>query len=58
MLGRTVEEGSLDRGLRQVLSYHVILHWNRLGLPMGGQSILASAARTAIFHDAHYTQLT
>jgi hypothetical protein len=41
-----------------VLSYHVIFHWNRLGLSLRGQSILASAARTAIFHDAHDTQLT
>lgn len=58
ILGRAVQEGTLDRGLRQVLSYHVIFHWNRLGLSLRGQSILASAARTAIFHDAHDTQLT
>jgi thiopeptide-type bacteriocin biosynthesis protein len=49
-LGRAVQEGTLDRGLRQVLSYHVIFHWNRLGLSMRGQSILAWAARAAIFH--------
>lgn len=49
-LGRAVQDGTLDRGLRQVLSYHVIFHWNRLGLSMRGQSILAWAARAAILH--------
>ncbi|MFD9151389.1 thiopeptide-type bacteriocin biosynthesis protein [Streptomyces diastaticus] len=49
-LGNAVQEGTLDRGLRQVLSYHVIFHWNRLGLSMRGQSILAWAAREAILH--------
>nr|WP_078598001.1 lantibiotic dehydratase C-terminal domain-containing protein [Streptomyces atroolivaceus] len=45
-----VQAGTLDRGSRHVLSYHVILHWNRLGLSMQGQSILAWAARAAILH--------
>ncbi|MFD9323923.1 hypothetical protein ACFWDQ_40935 [Streptomyces sp. NPDC060053] len=49
-LGKAVQEGTLDRGLRQVLSYHVIFHWNRLGLSIRGQSILAWAARAAILH--------
>ncbi|MFD7718575.1 thiopeptide-type bacteriocin biosynthesis protein [Streptomyces sp. NPDC059814] len=49
-LRRTVQAGTLDRGLRQVLSYHVIFHWNRLGLSIRTQSILAWAARTAILH--------
>lgn len=49
-LGSAVREGTLDRGLRQVLSYHVIFHWNRLGLSMRGQSILAWAARAAMLH--------
>ena len=43
-----VQAGTMDRGLRQVLSYHVIFHWNRLGLSMRGQSVLAWAARAAI----------
>lgn len=47
-LGHAVKEGTLDRGLRRVLSYHVLFHWNRLGLSMRGQSILAGAARSAI----------
>jgi thiopeptide-type bacteriocin biosynthesis protein len=49
-LSRAVQAGTLDRGLRQVLSYHVIFHWNRLGLSMRGQSVLAWAARAAILH--------
>ncbi|MFJ5104576.1 thiopeptide-type bacteriocin biosynthesis protein [Streptomyces sp. NPDC088554] len=53
-LAHGVQDGSLDRGLRQVLSYHVIFHWNRLGLSMRGQSILAWAAKAAILHgDEH-----
>lgn len=53
-LAQAVQDGTLDRGLRQVLSYHVIFHWNRLGLSMRGQSILAWAARAATMHgDEH-----
>lgn len=53
-LAHGVQDGSLDRGLRQVLSYHVIFHWNRLGLSMRGQSMLGWAARAAILHgDEH-----
>ncbi|WP_063797606.1 thiopeptide-type bacteriocin biosynthesis protein [Saccharothrix sp. NRRL B-16348] len=40
--------GHLTRGLRDVLSYHVIFHWNRLGLDARTQAILAHAARHAI----------
>lgn len=47
-LGTAARAGTLDRGLRHVLAYHVIFHWNRLGLPSRTQSILAAAARTAI----------
>lgn len=47
-LGRAVQDGTLDRGLRQILSYHVIFHWNRIGLSTRGQSVLAWAARSAI----------
>lgn len=50
-----VQDGSLDRGLRQVLSYHVIFHWNRLGLSMRGQSILAWAAKAAILQHGSET---
>ncbi|MBO2440268.1 thiopeptide-type bacteriocin biosynthesis protein [Actinomadura nitritigenes] len=47
-LGASSRTGKLQRGLRQVLAYHVIFHWNRLGLPLRTQSILATAAHTAI----------
>ncbi|MFF9073885.1 thiopeptide-type bacteriocin biosynthesis protein [Streptomyces sp. NPDC014735] len=47
-LHEAVRTGTLERGLRRVLSLHVIFHWNRLGLSMGTQSALAWAARTAI----------
>ncbi|OLT34220.1 methyltransferase, FxLD system [Actinomadura sp. CNU-125] len=34
--------GALERGLRAVLSHHVIFHWNRLGLPYADQHTLAT----------------
>ncbi|GAA3436949.1 thiopeptide-type bacteriocin biosynthesis protein [Kutzneria kofuensis] len=46
-LGEAARAGTLTRGLRDVLSYAVIFHWNRLGLPARTQSILAWTARTA-----------
>lgn len=47
-LGETARAGTLSRGLRDVLSYVVIFHWNRLGLHARTQSILAWAARAVI----------
>ncbi len=47
-LGTAARGGALDRGLREVISYHVIFHWNRIGLPARTQSVLAHAAHTAI----------
>ena len=41
--------GLLHRGLRDVLAHHVIFAWNRLGLPYTTQSVLAGAAKTAVF---------
>ncbi|WP_248782480.1 thiopeptide-type bacteriocin biosynthesis protein [Saccharothrix syringae] len=49
-LGTAAREGTLHRGLREVLSYLVIFHWNRLGLPTRTQSILAHAAHTAVLN--------
>ncbi|MGH3852519.1 MAG: thiopeptide-type bacteriocin biosynthesis protein [Pseudonocardiaceae bacterium] len=49
-LGAAARAGTLQRGLRDILSYHVIFHWNRLGLPARTQSILAWAARAAILN--------
>ncbi|MGW1974150.1 thiopeptide-type bacteriocin biosynthesis protein [Streptomyces sp. NPDC001889] len=42
--------GALHRGLRHVLAYHVIFHWNRIGLRPHVQSVLAHAAKAAILH--------
>ena len=47
-LRELADEGRLERGLRAVLSYHVIFHWNRLGLPARTQAIMSRAARTAV----------
>lgn len=43
------EAGKLTRGLREVITLHVIFHWNRIGLPATTQATLAHAAREAIF---------
>lgn len=40
--------GHLHRGLRAVLAYHVIFHWNRLALPTAHQHILAQLARDTL----------
>lgn len=50
-LADAVQQGTLQRGIRQVLAYHIIFHWNRLGLSLQGQSALAAAAKTAILHN-------
>jgi thiopeptide-type bacteriocin biosynthesis protein len=47
-LGAAACEGTLERGLRQILAYHVVFHWNRLGLSARAQGALAWAARTAV----------
>ncbi|MFC5956810.1 thiopeptide-type bacteriocin biosynthesis protein [Streptomyces pratens] len=49
-LGAASRDGTLDRGIRHVVAYHVIFHWNRLGLTTHAQRLLAHAARTAILH--------
>ncbi|MFV2019362.1 thiopeptide-type bacteriocin biosynthesis protein [Micromonospora sp. LOL_023] len=40
--------GTLTRGLRAVITEHVIFHWNRIGLPATAQATLAQAAAEAI----------
>ena len=52
-LGTASRDGTLDRGLRHVLAYHTIFHWNRFGLPAHTQAILARAATTAILEHDH-----
>jgi thiopeptide-type bacteriocin biosynthesis protein len=46
-LGELARNGSLRRGLRDVLAHHVIFHWNRLGLSATSQAALAHSAVTA-----------
>jgi thiopeptide-type bacteriocin biosynthesis protein len=48
MLRRAADEGTLRRGTRDVLAYHLIFHWNRLGLSTTTQSILANTAEAVI----------
>ncbi|GAA0384230.1 thiopeptide-type bacteriocin biosynthesis protein [Streptomyces luteireticuli] len=47
-LGQLSRDGGLGRGLRGVLSRHVVFHWNRLGMPLQEQTVLARAARDAV----------
>ncbi|KPM56938.1 bacteriocin biosynthesis protein [Frankia sp. B2] len=42
-------EGRLTRGIRAIISLHVIFHWNRLGIAATAQATLARAAREALF---------
>jgi thiopeptide-type bacteriocin biosynthesis protein len=48
-LGELANTGVLRRGLRAVLTQHVIFAWNRIGLPHTTQSLLAHTAKTVIF---------
>jgi thiopeptide-type bacteriocin biosynthesis protein len=48
-LRRTHDSGHLLRGLRDVLTHHVIFTWNRRGLPDQDQAAFAAAARDVIF---------
>jgi protein-L-isoaspartate(D-aspartate) O-methyltransferase len=48
-LGRLAGQGQLTRGLRGILAHHMIFHANRAGIPATDQSVLASAAATAVF---------
>jgi thiopeptide-type bacteriocin biosynthesis protein len=47
-LGQLARTGTLRRGLRAVLTHHVIFHWNRIGLPYNTQSLLAHTAKEVI----------
>ena len=47
-LATAANDAALERGTRDILTHHVIFHWNRIGLPHKTQSILAHAAKTAI----------
>ncbi|MFJ8477019.1 thiopeptide-type bacteriocin biosynthesis protein [Kitasatospora sp. NPDC094011] len=41
--------GQLTRGLRAVLAYHLIFHFNRMGLPPAAQGAIASTASSIVF---------
>jgi thiopeptide-type bacteriocin biosynthesis protein len=45
-------EGTLQRGLRAVLTHQVLFHWNRLGLDPHTKTLLANAATDAVFADS------
>lgn len=47
-LGDLARDGTLRRGVRAVLTHHVIFHWNRIGLPYEMQSVLAHAAKAVV----------
>jgi thiopeptide-type bacteriocin biosynthesis protein len=49
-LGAAAHQGTLQRGVRDVLAHHVIFHWNRLGLPSRTQGVLAHAATETILN--------
>lgn len=42
------QDGTLQRGIRDILAHHVIFAWNRIGLGGRTQSILARAARDTV----------
>jgi thiopeptide-type bacteriocin biosynthesis protein len=48
-LDRLNRTGQLHRGLREILTHHVIFTWNRRGVPGPHQAALATAAKTLIF---------
>jgi thiopeptide-type bacteriocin biosynthesis protein len=52
-LADAARDGTLERGLRDVLAHHVIFHFNRLGLPADAQAVLARAAREALLNPPH-----
>lgn len=43
--------GDLSRGLRGVLTHHVLFQWNRIGLPYDTQSLLAHACKAVVLPD-------
>ena len=48
-LGEAARTSTLRRGVRAVLSHHVIFAWNRLGLPHATQGVLANVAASVVF---------
>jgi thiopeptide-type bacteriocin biosynthesis protein len=50
-LAALANEGELGRGLRAVLAHHIIFAWNRHGLPLTTQAVLAHTATAVVFTD-------
>ncbi len=48
-LADLAQQGRLTRGLRAVLTHHVLFAWNRLGIPAQQQHRLAGTAATVVF---------
>ncbi|MDG4795153.1 thiopeptide-type bacteriocin biosynthesis protein [Micromonospora sp. WMMD1082] len=48
-LDRLNQTGQLRRGLREILTHHVIFAWNRRGVPGRQQAAFATTAKTLIF---------
>lgn len=48
-LAELTTRGRLRRGLREVLAHQVIFAWNRHGLPVRTQSVIAHTATTVVF---------
>lgn len=52
-LADLASRGTLERGLRAVLTHHVIFHWNRLGLPYADQHTLATLTSEVVMGNPH-----
>lgn len=50
-LADLARHGRLDRGIRAVLTHHIIFAWNRLGIPSTTQHLLADTARHIVFNE-------
>lgn len=50
-LRRLADTGELTRGIRAVITHHVLFHWNRMGLSTSDQAGLARAAQHLSFAD-------
>jgi thiopeptide-type bacteriocin biosynthesis protein len=48
-LADAARQGTLERGIRDILAHHLIYHWNRIGLRDDVQSVLAHTAHEAVF---------
>jgi protein-L-isoaspartate(D-aspartate) O-methyltransferase len=54
-LASLAHSGQLTRGLRAVLTDHLLFTFNRLGIPAADQAVLATAASNAVFHHHDHT---